>query len=62
MDNQSKIIASAIVGLALGAVLSLVLFALKQDETDSDLQSAGIPNAGTTFADDWSDVNDSLGG
>lgn len=62
MDSQSKIVASVIIGLALGAVLSIVLFALKEDETGNDLQSAGTPNAGATFADDWSDVNDSLGG
>ncbi len=62
MGSQSKVIASVIVGLALGAVLSVVLFALKEDETGNDLQTAGTPNAAATFADDWSDVNDSLGG
>lgn len=62
MDSQSKIIASVIVGLALGAVLSIFLFTLKDEETDNDLHLAGTPNAGATFADDWSDVNDSLGG
>ncbi|HCN83888.1 MAG TPA: hypothetical protein DIT07_09760 [Sphingobacteriaceae bacterium] len=62
MDGQSKIIASVIVGLAFGAALAVFLFSLKQDGSDHNLQSAGHVNGGAALADDWSDMNDSLGG
>jgi hypothetical protein len=62
MDSQSKIVASVIVGLALGATLVALIYRLKQDGNGHHLKSAGNANDGPAVADDWSDMNDSLGG
>lgn len=61
MDAQSKIIASVIVGLAIGASIAALLYSLKGDD-NHHLQSKGSENSGAAFADEWSEMNDSLGG
>lgn len=61
MNAQSKIIASIITGLAIGAGLIVLIYSMTKEETDY-LQSGGSPNAGPAIADEWSDMNDSLGG
>jgi hypothetical protein len=61
MNNQSKILSSLAIAILVGAAFAALFSLAGDDELLENLQSSG---AGTQpgVADDWSDVNDSLGG
>ena len=61
MNSQSKIVSTLLVGLALGAALGVLLSYLRQDDTEGPGTGADS-QAAATAADEWSDMNDSLGG
>jgi hypothetical protein len=61
MNSQSKIAGTLLIGLALGAALGALLYYLKQDDTER-LGSDADGQAAANAADEWSDLNDSLGG
>jgi hypothetical protein len=61
MDAQSKIGRTLLIGLALGAALGVLLFYLKQVEKGEMASDESVQPAARA-ADEWSEMNDSLGG
>jgi hypothetical protein len=65
MNKQSVLLASLFAGLAAGIAIGVLYFLKDNDNMSEKLQfskEGGNDSFQTTNTDDWSDLNDSLGG
>jgi hypothetical protein len=60
MNSQSKILSSLAIAILVGAAIAALFSLAGDDELVDKLQSSSDNTRAA--ADDWSDVNDSLGG